>query len=207
MLQEEKEQAAVDALYEEIFLDAFISQDDDQIDKSNYCRVVGLKLEDDQQLRSRLINQFDRIVKDSHGKINEGQVKQGLHKILKKQIKQMRADESGDDDDNLIGGQQAFTDGAYAKDTIEQILSSFKGSTVLGDDETFIQMSDLLEIFYGDPDMNRELTKVRGIDFCEMLGLFFDLTDRIRSFLLQQVEGQEKLQTDYDALLAKQRKS
>ena len=31
----------------------------------------------------------------------------------------MRADESGDDEDNLIGGLQAFTDGAYAKDTIE----------------------------------------------------------------------------------------
>ena len=52
-------------------------------------------------------------------------------------------------------------------------------------------MSDLLEIFYNDPDMNRELTKVRGNDFCEMLGLFFDLADGIRSHLLQQVEGKE----------------
>ena len=45
-------------------------------------------------------------------------------------------------------------------------------------------MSDLLEIFYNDPDMNRELTKVRGNDFCEMLALFFDLADRIRTYLL-----------------------
>ena len=79
----------------------------------------------------------------------------------------------------------AFTEGSYAKDTIQQILLSFKGNTVPGDDETFIQMSDLLEIFYNDPDMNRELTKVRGNDYCEMLGLFFDLADRIRSYLLQ----------------------
>ena len=49
-------------------------------------------------------------------------------------------------------------------------------------------MSDLLEIFYGDPDMNRELTMVRGNDFCEMLGLFFDLSERVRSYLLKQVE-------------------
>ena len=81
-----------------------------------------------------------------------------------------------------------FTQGQYARDTITQIIQSFKGSTVLGDDETFMQMSDLLEIFYNDPDMNRELTLVRGNDFCEMLGLFFDLTDRIRTYLLEQVE-------------------
>ena len=105
----------------------------------------------------------------------------------------MTSDEDSDSDSVLIGGLTAYTDGAYAKDTIDQILASFKQSDVLGDEETFIQMNDLLEIFYGDPDMNRELTKVRGNDFCEMLGLFFDLTDRIRSYLLQQIEGKEKL--------------
>ena len=49
-------------------------------------------------------------------------------------------------------------------------------------------MGDLLEIFYSDPEMNRELTRVRGNDFCEMLGLFFDLAERIRSNLLQRLE-------------------
>lgn len=91
-----------------------------------------------------------------------------------------------------------FAEGAYARDTIEQIISSFKGSPVIGDDETFMQMTDLLEIFYNDPDMNRELTKVRGNDFCEMLGLFFDLTDRIRTYMLSQLEGKEKLLTQYE---------
>ena len=89
------------------------------------------------------------------------------------------------DDDNTVNGLQAYTEGAFAKKTIDQILQSFKGSTVVGDEETFVQMSDLFEILYNDPDMNRKLTMVRGNDFCEMLGLFFDLTDRIRSHLLQ----------------------
>jgi len=44
-------------------------------------------------------------------------------------------------------------------------------------------MNDLLEIFFNDQEMNRELTKVRGNDFCDMLALFFDLTDRIRGHL------------------------
>jgi len=44
--------AAVEALYEEIFLDAFISQDEDFINKTNYCRVLDQKLNDDDQLRS-----------------------------------------------------------------------------------------------------------------------------------------------------------
>ena len=47
-------------------------------------------------------------------------------------------------------------------------------------------MSDLLEIFYSDPNMNKESTHVRGNDFCEMLGLFFDLAERIRSYHLNQ---------------------
>jgi len=47
LAQQQKEQAAVDALYDEIFLDAFLSMDDDLIDKSNYCRVVTNKLNDD----------------------------------------------------------------------------------------------------------------------------------------------------------------
>ena len=57
-----------------------------------------------------------------------------------------------------------------------------------GDDETFIQMSDILEIFYSDTEMNRTMTLVRGNDFCEMLGLFFDLADRIRNYLNEQLE-------------------
>ena len=61
----------------------------------------------------------------------------------------------------------------------------------MGDDETFLQMSELLEIFYNDTEMNRELTMVRGNDFCEILGLFYDLTDRIRSYLMQQVDQKE----------------
>lgn len=52
-------------------------------------------------------------------------------------------------------------------------------------------MSELLEIFYNDPDMNRNLTMVRGNDFCEILGLFFDLTDRIRSYFLQQIDQKD----------------
>ena len=47
-------------------------------------------------------------------------------------------------------------------------------------------MSDLLEIFYSDPNMNKEATHVRGNDFCEMLGLFFDLAERIRTYHLNQ---------------------
>ena len=53
--QQQKESAAVDALFEEIFLDAFLSMDDELIDKSNYCRVVSNKLSDDEQLKNLLV--------------------------------------------------------------------------------------------------------------------------------------------------------
>ena len=48
MLQEKKEMAAVDALYDEIFLDAFINYaENDLIDKSKYSLVVRNKIQDD----------------------------------------------------------------------------------------------------------------------------------------------------------------
>ena len=122
-------------------------------------------------------------------------------KILKKQVNKLNDEGSDSGEEHTNDDLHFYAEGSYAKETIEQILQSFKGSDVAGDDETFLQMNDLLEIFYNDPDMNREVTKVRGNDFCEMLGLFFDLTDRIRGHLLDQLTDKEKLQEKYDALL------
>ena len=61
----------MDALYDEIFLDAFISQDDENIDKSTYCQVVSQKLHDDEQLKGLLIDQFDRIDAAGRGLVDE----------------------------------------------------------------------------------------------------------------------------------------
>ena len=47
-------------------------------------------------------------------------MKKALHKILRKQIKkQTDGDSEDDDDDNMIGGLASYTEGAYAKDTIQ----------------------------------------------------------------------------------------
>ena len=99
-------------------LDAFLSQDDDLIDRSNYCRVVTAKLHDDQQLKSLLFKQFDSIDRKGRGVVNEKQVKQALHKILRRQIKKL-TDGDSDDEDNLIGGMHMFVEGQYERDTIQ----------------------------------------------------------------------------------------
>ena len=67
-------------------------------------------------------------------------------------------------------------------------------------------MTDLLEIFYDDTDMNRELTMVRGTDFCEMLALFFDLSEAVRNNYIKQLADREQLYSDYNKLLEKQSK-
>ena len=138
--QEKKEQAAVDALFDEIFLDEFLSCDEDLISKNNFQRVVAIKLHDDPQLQRQLISQFDTVDKPGAGSISEAQVKEALRRILRHQVDKLTDMDSDDDNehDNMIGGLQMYREGAYAKDTISQILESFKGSTVLGDDETFI---------------------------------------------------------------------
>ena len=69
-----------------------------------------------------------------------------------------------------------------------------------------MEMTDLLEIFYNDTEMNRELTMVRGNDFCEILALFFDLSEAIRNNYIQQLKNRDTLQAEYDKLLAKQSK-
>lgn len=50
-LQEKKEQAAVDALFDEIFLDAFIDDaENNVIDKKKYNLVVRAQIQDDIEL-------------------------------------------------------------------------------------------------------------------------------------------------------------
>ena len=101
-LQEQKEQEAVDALFEEIFLDAFLSCDQDQIDRQCYTKVVQDKLHDDSQLKSLLIREFDHVDKEREQRVNEKQVKKALHHILRKQINKL-ADMDSDDDTMLVG--------------------------------------------------------------------------------------------------------
>ena len=46
---------AVETLFDEIFLDAFVNQDDELISKEEYFNVVKMKLEDDESLRDVLL--------------------------------------------------------------------------------------------------------------------------------------------------------
>ena len=81
----------------------------------------------------------------------------------------------------------------YAKQTIEEIVEVFKRGSVPGDDETFMQISDLFSLFYDDQEMNTDSTMVRGSDFCEMLALFFDLTDALRNNYINQLDKRDDL--------------
>ena len=57
--------------------------------------------------------------------------------ILRRQIKKI-TDIDSDEDDIMIDDIQNYIEGTYAQDTINQILSSYRGSVVSGDDETFL---------------------------------------------------------------------
>ena len=116
--QDQKEQAAVDALYEEIFLDAFLSHEDDgshngmKLSKSVYENVVRQKLSDDQQLRNSLINNFDKVDKANRGYVTEAQVKGVLLGILRQQIKKLTdAVDSDEDADGFDGDTERQTNG------------------------------------------------------------------------------------------------
>ena len=93
----------------------------------------------------------------------------------------------------------------YAKQTIEEIVEVFKRGSVPGDDETFMQISDLFSLFYDDQEMNTDSTMVRGSDFCEMLALFFDLTDALRNNYLNQLDKRDDLINELQNSVAQQK--
>ena len=100
--QEEKEHAAIDALFDEIFLDEFLQCENDFLQKNNYIKVVQRKLGDDRQLQSQLIGLFDTIDQDARGAVNEPQVKKMLQKILRRQMKKITDVDS--DDEEIFDG-------------------------------------------------------------------------------------------------------
>ena len=93
----------------------------------------------------------------------------------------------------------------YAKQTIEEIVEVFKRGSVPGDDETFMQISDLFSLFYDDQEMNTDSTMVRGSDFCEMLALFFDLTDALRNNYINQLDKRDDLINELQSSVAQQK--
>ena len=46
---------------------------------------------------------------------------------------------------------------------------------------------------------------VRGSDFCEMLALFFDLTDALRNNYIDQLEKRDELVNELQSVLAQQK--
>ena len=46
---------------------------------------------------------------------------------------------------------------------------------------------------------------VRGSDFCEMLALFFDLTDALRNNYIDQLEKRDELITELQGTVAQQK--
>ena len=53
--QDKKVEEAVETLFDEIFLDAFVNSDNDLISKEEYTEIVTAKLDDDVSLREVLL--------------------------------------------------------------------------------------------------------------------------------------------------------
>lgn len=200
--QDKKVEEAVDTLFDEIFLDAFINQDDELISKQQFGEIVADKLDDDQSLREVLLQQFDQIDKDKDGYVDQQDCKVALTFILKAQIEALMIE---NEETQALRNEEAFKSGLYAKQTIEEIVEVFKRGPVPGDDETFMQISDLLSLFYDDREMNTDSTMVKGTDFCEMLALFFDLTDAMRNNYIDQLEKRNSHILDLQASITSQK--
>ena len=117
--QDKKLEEAVETLFDEIFLDAFVNQDDELINKEQYCNIVNDKLEDDAALRDVLLAQFSGIDKDEDGMVDQEDCKKALAQIMKEQMEKLLIEK---EQATEIRTEEAFRSGQYAKETINQII-------------------------------------------------------------------------------------
>ena len=114
--QDKKLEEAVETLFDEIFLDAFVNQDDELIAKEQYFNVVRMKLEDDESLRDVLLAQFHQIDKDQDGYVDQEDCKVALEFILKSQMERLLIE---NEEAMETRTEEAKRSGLYAKETIE----------------------------------------------------------------------------------------
>ena len=89
---------------------------------------------------------------------------------------------------------------------IARVIQSYKETGVTHDDP-FTDMQEMLDLFYGDNDINNMKTMVCGNDLCEMLGLFHDLAEASRLESAKKIEEMEKYKIAYNNRVRRDKKA
>lgn len=63
--------------------------------------------------------------------------------------------------------------------------------------EPLTDIKNLLDLFYGDEQVNNYMTIVSGNDLCEMLGLFNDLAEAANELSAKKIRELEKYKIAY----------
>ena len=107
--------------------------------------------------------------------------------------------------EEMIYELQSRSGGGYAKQMISRILTSYKESGVASEDP-FVDLQEMLDLFYSDKEINNLKTMVCGNDLCEMLGLFHDLAEASRAGTLKKLEELEKYKIAYNNRVRRDKK-
>ena len=79
---------------------------------------------------------------------------------------------------------------------IQRNIQSFRESGIIIDPLTDIK--DQLDLFYGDEQVNNQMTMVCGTDLCEMLGLFHYLAEKVNELNVKKISELEKYKIAYN---------
>lgn len=88
---------------------------------------------------------------------------------------------------------------------IQRIIQGYKESGITSGDP-FTELKDLLDLFFGDEQVNNASTMVLGSDLCEMLGLFHDLAEAIDLLNVKKVSELEKYKIAYNNRVRRDKK-
>lgn len=194
--QEAEVQAAVDQLFTRHFEEIFAtSSRPGEIEKATLQKLVEQKFADDQDLLDVLLSELEKMESPENSLITEQVVKDILVNLMKKHMKQLMRQR--EDDEQMRDWITQNTEGEYAKEMITRVIASYKESGLVSGDP-FTDIKDLMDLFFNDERVNSFNTMVCGNDFCDMLGLFFDLAEAMQILQKQKVEEMEKYKIAYN---------
>ena len=196
--KEEQLDVQVDFLFQEYFKAVFEdSPTAGFVDKATLTTLISEKFVGDDLLQDQLNTQLAKFESPEAGErtaISEAAVKLALRQIMKTHIKALT--EQREDQEALIEELQQTTSGGYARQMIQRNIQSYKESGITTDPLNDIK--DLLDLFYGDEQVNNQMTMVCGTDLCEMLGLFHDLAEAVNELNAKKISELEKYKIAYN---------
>lgn len=188
-------------LFDDIFTEAF--ENTNYLTRGQFRETLEEKLHDDESLREWLMSEFEKLDVDQAGYLTRSEVKQTIVNIFKHE---MFLNPSLNQTVHRVQPTILFLNSDYSTLKIKELIYKYQNEFSVQDGNPFEELSNLLDLFFLDSQVNSADAVVRGSDMCELLGLFFDLAEAGQQASQQQISELTKYKTAYNNKLKREKK-